>query len=306
MTNVQRWRADRVTVVGTVEVMSAPAPDLVEHYRLRLQRGVRRLVTGSSAPSLRVVGEGAEPSLFGPASVTWRVHADASMFIGGLRSLLLQTLHPATMQGVADHSDYKHDSLGRLRRTANFVGTTTFAPASEARLAIEAVRVIHERVTGTLPDGTPYRANDSHLLGWVHATEVDSFLRAYRRYGRPSITDAEADRYVDEMATVARLLGVIDPPIDRASLRRTLARYRSELKATPAARDAVRFLLWPPFPRRTRPIYGVIASASLGLLPGYAQRMLWLPLPLGVEPIVVRPAAAALTRTLDWAMQPAS
>lgn len=285
--------------------MSAPAPELVEHYRLRLQRGVRRLVTGSSAPPARLTAAGeADPGLFGPGSVTWRVHADASMFIGGLRALLLQTLHPPTMQGVADHSDYKRDSLGRLQRTANFVGTTTFAPASQARKAIEAVRTIHDRVTGTLPDGTPYRANDPHLLAWVHATEIDSFLRAYRRYGTPPITDHEADHYVAEMAEVALPLGVTNPPTDRASLRRPLNRYRPELRATPAARDAVRFLLWPPFPRRMRPIYGVIAGAAVGLLPGYAQRMLWLPLPLGVEPFVVRPAAA-LTRTLDWALQPA-
>ena len=285
--------------------MPAPTPELVEHYRLRLRRGVRRLVTGSSAPSVRVSAEGTEPSLFGPESVTWRVHADASMFIGSLRALLLQTLHPPTMQGVADHSDYKHDSLGRLRRITTFVGTTTYAPASQARQAIEVVRIIHDRVTGTLPDGTPYRANDPHLLAWVHATEVDSFLRAYRRYGTPAITDEEADRYVGEMAEVARLLGVIEPPGDRATLRATLARYRPELKVTPAARDAVRFLVWPPFPRRMRPIYSVIAGAAVGLLPGHAQRMLWLPLPIGVEPFVVRPAATALTRTLDWALQPA-
>jgi uncharacterized protein (DUF2236 family) len=276
----------------------------IEPVRIEIQHLVRSFVTGSPQPPRRLF-DPSDPSLFEPDSVIWRVHADVSMFIGGLRALLMQTLHEPTMTGVADHSDYRNDPLGRLRRTANFLGVTTYGPRTKALETIQAVRRIHDRVQGTLADGTPYSANDPHLLGWVHATEVDSFLRAYQRYATRRLDAAQADRYVDEMAVVARLIGVEHPPVDRAELRATLHRYRPELRITPKTRDAVRFLLHPPFPLLARPTYNVIAGAAVSLLPGYARRMLWLPVPPGVEPLMVRPVATALMRTLGWALAPA-
>lgn len=274
---------------------------VLEPLRQQIQRGVRGFVTGNDEPAVARYRPD-QPGLFAPDSVTWLIHSDASMFIGGLRALLLQTLHPRVLRGVAEHSDYKRDPLGRLRRTASFIGTTTYASEREARRAIATVRRIHSHVKGTMPDGTPYEANDPHLLGWVHATEVDSFLRAFRRYGRSSISDLDADRYVTEMATIAELLGVDRAPKNRAELRRTLGGYRAELRVDATTRDAVRFLLWPPLPPQARPVYGVIAGASVSLLPPHARRLLWLPVPLGAEPFVVRPAATALIRTLDWAL----
>jgi uncharacterized protein (DUF2236 family) len=276
----------------------------IEPVRLEIQHLVRSFVTGSKQPPTRMYDPD-DPGLFEPDSVIWRVHADVSMFIGGLRALLMQTLHEPTMTGVAQHSDYRDDPLGRLRRTANFLGVTTYGPRTEALAAIEGVRRIHDRVKGTLRDGTPYEANDPHLLGWVHATEVDSFLRAYQRYATRRLDNAQADEYVAEMAVVARLIGVEDPPTDRAELRKTLDSYRDELRVTSETRDAVRFLLRPPFPLLARPTYNVIAGAAVSLLPGYARRMLWLPVPPGVEPLVVRPVATALMRTLGWALAPA-
>ncbi|MEO5838701.1 MAG: oxygenase MpaB family protein [Acidimicrobiales bacterium] len=276
----------------------------IEPVRLEIQHLVRSFVTGSPAPPRRL-SDPDDPSLFEPDSAIWRVHADVSMFIGGLRALLLQTLHEPTMTGVAAHSDYREDPLGRLRRTANFLGMTTYGPRSSALETIDAVKRIHDRVQGTLADGTPYSANDPHLLGWVHATEVDSFLRAYQRYATRRLDAAQSDQYVADMAVVATLMGVDDPPTDRASLRTTLHSYRRELRVTPHTRDAVRFLLHPPFPLLARPTYNVIAGAAVSLLPGYARRMLWLPVPPGVEPLMVRPVATALMRTLGWALAPA-
>ncbi len=277
---------------------------LLAPLRTQIQRSVRTFVSGSPEPPPPRDPE-LDPGLFGPGSVTWRVHADSSMFVGGLRSLLFQTLHPPTMQGVADHSAYKTDPLRRFQRTASFVGITTFGTTADATAAIEAVGRIHDRVTGTLPDGTPYRANDPHLLGWVHATEVDSFLRAYRRYGNAPLSLEDADRYVAEMARVAELMGIASPPRDRESLAATLKAYRPELGVSRATRDAVRFLLVPPMPLVTRPVYGVVAGAAVALLPTYARRLLWLPIAPGSEPLVVRPAATALVRTLNWALDPA-
>ena len=276
----------------------------IEPVRIEIQHLVRSFVTGSTQPPTRLF-DPADPGLFEPDSAIWRVHADVSMFIGGLRALLLQTLNEPTMTGVAEHSDYRDDPLGRLRRTANFLGVTTYGPRTEALEMIGKVRRIHDRVQGTMADGTPYAANDPHLLGWVHATEVDSFLRAYQRYATRRLDSARADQYVAEMAVVARLMGVENPPTDRASLRTTLHGYRGELRVTGQTRDAVRFLLHPPFPLLARPTYNVIAGAAVSLLPGYARRMLWLPVPPGVEPLMVRPVATALMRTLGWALAPA-
>jgi uncharacterized protein (DUF2236 family) len=276
-------------------------PDPVELVRLRIQRTVRTFLTGSAAPPRRDQDR-LDPGLFGPDSATWQVHADTSMLIGGLRALLLQSLHPLTMAGVAEHSDFRNDPLGRLQRTAAYIGITTYGSTAEAKAAIRHIRRIHDMVTGTAPDGRPYRANDPHLLGWVHATEVDSFLAAYQRYGGRPLTAARQDAYVAEMAQLGRLVGVRKPPRTTAELRATLDTYRPELSAGRQARDAVRFLLVPPFPLAARPLYGVIAGAAVSLLPWYARRLLWIPIAPGTEPLLVRPAATALVRVLGWAL----
>ena len=120
---------------------------------------------------------------FTPADPIWRVHADASMFAAGIRALLLQSLHPLAMAGVAGHSGYKGDPWGRLQRTSTFLATTTFGTIQDAEALIEAIRQIHERVRGRAPDGRGYPASDPHLLKWVHLAEAGSFLRAHQRYG---------------------------------------------------------------------------------------------------------------------------
>jgi uncharacterized protein (DUF2236 family) len=265
---------------------------------------LRRFLVGGDGGPPRFEHPDGDEGLFGRDSITWRVHANLSMVIGGLRALLLQTLHPLAMAGVADHSDYRSDPWGRLHRTAAYIGTTTYGGTAEAEAAIIRVRRIHDHVTGTTPDGVPYRANDPALLAWVHATEVDSFLRAYRRYGSTPLAAGDADRYVAEMTAVARRIGVVDPPDSEGSLRRYLHSVRPELRATPQAREAVRFLLSPPAPLAARPGYLVVAAAAVGLLPGFARRELWLPILPGVEPFVVRPAARALLELLGWALGP--
>ncbi|MDH3295478.1 MAG: DUF2236 domain-containing protein, partial [Acidimicrobiia bacterium] len=186
-----------------------------------------------------------DPGLYGPASVVWRVHGDAAMLIGGLRALLLQTLHPLAMAGVADHSDYRTDPWGRLHRTGRFIGSTTYGNTRTAETWIKTVRRIHDRVTGTAPDGRPYAANDPHLLLWVHVTEVDSFLTAFERHGHGKLTDGEKDRYVSEMAQVARRLGSAEPPTTRAELAAALEDFRAECELGDQAKEAVRFLLFP-------------------------------------------------------------
>jgi uncharacterized protein (DUF2236 family) len=245
------------------------------------------------------------PRWFEPGSPITRVHADAAMFVGGLRAVLLQTLHPAAMRAVSEHSGYRGDVWGRLNRTSTFVAVTTFGVADDAQQAVDAVRRIHSRVTGTMDDGTPYAASDPHLLGWVHAAETDSFLRAYQVYGRDPLDQAERDQYVAQLAEVGTRLGVVDPPRTEAELAEAIAAYRPELRGTPEARDAVRYvLLRPPLPLAARPPYAALAAAAVGLMPAWTRlplRLPWLPVS---ERTTVRALGALATGTIRWALQP--
>lgn len=243
-----------------------------------------------------------DPGLFGPDSVTWRVHQDSSMLVGGLRALYLQTMHPLAMAGVAQHSNYREDPMGRLARTGAYVGITTYGTAAQARAAVEQVRRVHEQVTGVASDGRPYAANDPHLLTWVHHTLVDSFLRAYQRYGGRTLTPEQADRYVDEMAVLCDLWRAEPAARSVDELRDWFRDVRPELRATAEARDAARWLTLAPVPLPARGAFAVIAPAAVGLLPGFVRRELRLPMPPAFEPLVVRPATFALVRTIDWVM----
>lgn len=235
------------------------------------------------------------------------VHSDTSMFIGGLRALLLQSLHPLAMAGVAQHSDYRHDPWGRLQRTADFLAATTFGPAEESQRAIDMVHKVHERVTGTARDGRPYAANDPHLLKWVHLAEVDSFLAAHDRYGEITLTDEQRDGYLVDMARIASALGVVDPPRSVAELRDQIRAYRPELRSSPEALDAAKYLLFSaPLPVVARPAYGLLITAAISLLPVWARiplRLPWLPVS---EKVLVQPAGRVLVTTLRWAMAPSA
>jgi uncharacterized protein (DUF2236 family) len=245
------------------------------------------------------------PRWFDPASPIGRVHGDASMFVGGIRAVLLQTLHPAAMTAVAEHSGYRGDMWGRLARTSRFIAVTTFGTADDAQRAVDAVRAIHERVTGTLEDGTPYAASDPHLLLWVHVAEVDSFLLAHQTYGRHPLDQAGRDEYVAQAAEIARRLGVVDPPTTEAELAAALAEFRPELRATGHARDAVGYLLWrPPLPLPLRPAYGVLMAAAIGLMPRWTRLPLRLPSTPVTDATVVRALGVVATRTIRWAMAP--
>lgn len=275
----------------------------VDEARARLARSVRQMVTGQDAPPRTFqAADPDDPGLFGPESVTWRVHADPSMLVGGLRALLLQTMHPLAMAGVADHSDYRHDPIGRLWRTSLFVGTTTYGTTDQALAAVEVVKRVHTRVRGIAPDGRPYSANDPHLITWVHHAEVDSFLTAYRRYAATPLSDRDADRYVEEMAVLCELFDAEPAARSVAELEAYFHAVGSELVATAAARDAVRWLMVPPLPWAARLPYAVIAPAAVASLPARVRWALRLPVAPGVDPLVVRPAARTLLRTLGWVM----
>ncbi len=261
-------------------------------------------VAGPEGPRRRDRIHGAEgPRWFEEGAEIRQVHGDASMFTGGIRALLLQSLHPLAMAGVMDHSGFEGDPWGRLQRTSYFLAVTTFGTTADAEQMVAAIRRVHERVVGTAPDGRAYAASDPHLLRWVHVAEIDSFLAAHQRYGAAPLDQEGRDAYVAQTARVAEALGVLDPPRSEADLREQLAAYRPELASTPAARETARFLLLrPPLPLLARAPYGVLAASAVALMPLWARRQLRLPhLPL-TERLLVSTSGAAMTRTIRWAM----
>ena len=271
--------------------------------RSRVGASIFQRVAGPEGPAHHEV-------IFAPDGERWfsgdrpirRVHGDSSMFVGGLRALLLQSLHPLAMAAVAGHSGYKGDPWGRLQRTSYFLAVTTFGRASDAQATIGRVRAIHQRVTGTAPDGRPYAAADPQLLTWVHIAEADSFLRAHIRFGSEPLDQAGRDGYVEDMARIGAGLGVPDPPRTERELTDRIEAYRAELAGTPEARAAARFLLLnPPLPVVARPPYGLLAGAAVSLLPGWARwplRLPWLPV---AETALVRPAGQAVVGAIRWA-----
>lgn len=269
-----------------------------------LGRALFGLVAGPEGPDNRARIHGTPgPRWFGEDRPIRRVHADASMFVGGLRALLLQSLHPLAMAGVAEHSDYRGDPWGRLQRTSTFLAVTTFGAAPDAQRAVDKVRGIHRRVHGVAPDGRPYDASDPHLLEWVHIAEIDSFLLAHQLYGARPLDQAGRDGYVADTARVAEALGVPNPPRTERELRDRIEAYRPELRGTAAARDAARFLLLtPPLPLPARAPYAALAATSVAMLPSWARKPLWLPYFPPLEATVVRMSGRVLVGGIRWVM----
>lgn len=263
-------------------------------------------VAGPDGPAVRArIHDTPGPRWFEPDRPIRTVHGDASMFIGGISALLLQSLHPLAMAAVAAHSGFRGDPWGRLQRTSTFLAVTTYGTADDAQRAVDHVRGIHERIRGRTAEGLTYHAADPHLLGWVHAAETDSFLRAHQRYGAHPLDDAGYDAYVADTARAADALGVVDPPLDRRSLSARLSAYRPELRATAEARATARFLLLqPPIPLAARPFYTGLAANAVAVLPPWARELLRLPRLPVVEDLAVRPVGRALTGAIRWAMTP--
>lgn len=217
-----------------------------------------------------------DTGLFGPDSVTWKVHADfPCMMAGGLGALMLQTLHPLALAGVWDHSDFRGDILGRLRRTVAFVSRTTYAPRAPAEQAIEHVRHIHHHVKGRAADGRVYSADDPHLLNWVHCAESWCFLRACRMYGHTPLPAAWQDRYLAETAVIAESLGARDVPKTVADLETFFRDVREELVFDARVREVMHVLhaieLPIPMARLGR---GLFFGAAAALLPDWALLLL--------------------------------
>lgn len=237
--------------------------------------------------------------LFGPGSVTWRIHAHRSLIIGGLRALLVQALEPRAMAAVDQYSTFRRDPWERLRRTSEYLITTTFGDTAAAETAGAQVRAVHAKVAGVDPvTGRPYRADDPELLRWVHTVEVDSFLTAYRAYGG-RLSDTDADRYVAEMVRAAELVGLAGDEVpDSLQELRSYLREVRRLCVSETTRAAMRTLLAPPMSPLLRPLWAVATTAAVGILPPRARELYGLRWPPPATALV-RPAVHGLIRALD-------
>jgi uncharacterized protein (DUF2236 family) len=256
---------------GKLEISTAVG--LVERYAAALVSGI------PDQPE--------DDGFFGPASVTWRLSADLSAPVAGLRSVLIQALHPLAMAGVDQHSDWRRDPVGRLAATSAYVATITYGDRAAAGRAARRVRTIHEHVRGTdTVTGRPYAAGDPALLLWVHAGLVDSALAAAQLFGTP-LSDADADAYVGEMAVSAELLGVPREiiPDSVAALAEYIAGVRPELRRTPAAAESMGYMLDPAgMGEEIAELWQDLRDAALTALPGWARDLYGYPAPPPLTP----------------------
>lgn len=282
---------------STVTIM----PNFADNpLRSLMQRQVRTLFNDQARGEKPV--QRSAHGLYPPTSVIWRVHGDVTtMMVGGVTALLLQMLHPAALAGIWDHSNFRTDMLGRLRRTARFISETTFADRAIAEAAIARVRDVHARVSGTLKDGETYTANDPHLLAWVHVAEATCFLDAWRRYGEPQMSRADQDRYFAEFAAIARALGADPVPETRAGAEALIQTYRPELRSDERTREVARLILNRPAPSlRSAPVQEMVMQAAVDLLPDWAKEQHALSGPKLTKP-AVRGSTFLLASSLRWA-----
>jgi uncharacterized protein (DUF2236 family) len=227
------------------------------------------------AYQLSVPERPADGGLFGAGSIVWRVHRDRSFPLAGMRSLMVQALHPLAMAGVAQHSDWKRDPFGRLAATSGYVLTVTYGDTAAAGAAAARVRAVHKHVRGTDPvTGIEYSAEDPDLLLWVHAAMVDSIVKVVTRFGR-GLEAADADRYVAEMVPFAEIVGVprSQVPASVAALRDYIESVEL-LQATDAAKDAIGLVLDPPeLDEDFRDLWHELGQVAIGTLPRWAREM---------------------------------
>lgn len=227
--------------------------------------------------------------LFGPDSVTWKLHKEPVLLLGGLRSLYLQALNPRAVAAIAQNSGYRDEPWGRLMRTAGYVSTVNFGSTEEAETAGRRLRRLHSRLSAVDPrTGQPFRVDEPDLLRWVHVAEIESFLTTASRAG-VTLTPAEVDAYYTEQTRAAELVG-LDPSTVPATAAEVDAYYRSMLPELALTRDSVKtafFVTVPPMPEffgsrplrlamsvgPTRWAYTGLAATAIGLLPPWARRM---------------------------------
>lgn len=268
----------------------------IDRYRDRVVDRATDPFGHAEYPLAKTLDHAGDPGLFGPDSVSWRVIGDASAFVGGVRALLVQAVHPEVVAGVADHSSYQADPLGRLSRTSAYVTATTFGAIPEVDQAVDRVRHAHRPVTGRSHRNVPYSAGKPEFAAWVHNVLTDSFLQAYQAYGPTRLTPDEADRFVLEQTKVGRLLDADPLPETAAELADWVALHPA-LDESPGMAETRRFLTNPPLDPVQRVGYQALYRGALPTIP---TRVLDL---LDLEPTVADgPVGRRFVAFLRWAL----
>ena len=237
-----------------------------------------------------------DPGLFGPGSASWHVLGDVASFIGGIRALMIQAAHPEVVAGVADHSTYEADPLGRLSRTSSYVTATGYGAMPEVEEALAVVRRAHVPVKGESHRGTRYSASGGDFASWVHNVLIDSFLVSNQVFGREALTRERADEFVAEQAKLGAMLRSTDLPTTQASLSDWIE-FHPALEPSPGMEATMRFLRNPPLPIGVNVGYRVLFQAAAATIPPRLQQM------LGVKEYPGAVAAGkAMVNTLRWAM----
>ncbi len=278
-----------------------PMASPIESLRERLVDQVRGVFNDQASGEKPVPPS--DEALFERDSPIRLVHADlVGMMTGGVRSLLLQMLHPHALQGVLDHSNFREDMHGRLQRTARFIAVTTFGHRDRAMASIHAVNRIHARIGGTLPDGTPYNATNPRTLAWVHVVEAQSFLAGYLRHVRPDMPSHEQDEYYRQFAVIARALGADPVPETRTQADAIFRELRHDLKPSAASREIAQLVLNQKPQGTPLGVQAMISADAVAMLPDWAARMLRLQRPM-LTAIPARAATWGMGRTLRWAFR---
>jgi uncharacterized protein (DUF2236 family) len=268
----------------------------LERFRRSVVSRTVSLFAHADDPMANTLDHAGDPGLFGPDSISWEVMGDVSGFIGGIRALLIQAAHPEVVAGVADHSRYREDPLGRLSRTSAYVTATSYGAMPEVDSAVRIVRAAHRRVQGVSHRGIPYQADDPALAAWVHNSLTDSFLVAFEEYGARHLSTGEADRFVAEQARIGRLLDADPIPETAAELAEWVAGHPA-VAPSPGMREAVAFLREPPLDPVVTFAYRVLASAAVTTIPPRIRHA------LALKP---RPGAHAVGRgsmlAMRWAL----
>lgn len=254
----------------------------------RIQRYVskrfRRIIANSPdgvPPWLDAVAAGDDAGLFLPTDAPWVVHGDLATLIGGIRALLMQALHPGTLAGVATHSRYESDPLGRLAGTTRWLTVTTFGSSQAIEAEANRVNRMHDRVTGTYLSGTGisrnYAASDPDLLMWVHIAFTNSFLTAHEYFGAEPIPGG-ADNYVAQWAKSVTQLGLTTAPKSKAELDQLIYDYylKNELAINSSTAQVVEFIKNPPLPKVASFVYALLYQAAVASIPNTYRELLGL------------------------------
>ena len=254
-------------------MVAAMFTNLINEFRNRVVGSTTGLFAHAPYPLEDTLSYRGDPGLFGPESVTWPVLGDAAAFIGGIRALLIQAAHPEVVAGVADHSTYRVDPLGRLSRTSAYVTATSFGARPEVAAAVQTVRRAHVVVRGRSHRDRPYTAGTPKFAAWVHNALTDSFLAAFQEFGPAPLSDEDADRFVLEQTAVGRLLDA-DPLPETASGLSDWLTYHPDLGPSPGLEETVAFLRAPPLPWPIQAAYRLMFAAAVATVPVQLRRIL--------------------------------